>query len=121
MHTDIKNTLCKVSLVEQDARDAAEEVVPPGLPKGPRHGPTVGSYGKAVSYERGAPVMLHLHRTPETQLRKRAEIVAAFLFRVISHTVVSKSFSKSQFPHKSVNLLFIQVVGSDKSTDLWWS
>ena len=29
---------------------------PLGLPQGPRHGPTVGSYGVAVSYKRGTPV-----------------------------------------------------------------
>jgi hypothetical protein len=29
---------------------------PLGHPYGPRHGPTVGSYGAAVSYERGTPV-----------------------------------------------------------------
>jgi len=29
---------------------------PPGSPSGPRHSPTVGSYGGAVSYERGTPV-----------------------------------------------------------------
>ena len=26
-----------------------------GPPKGPRHGPTVGSYGEAVSYKQGTP------------------------------------------------------------------
>jgi len=29
---------------------------PLGPPEGPRHSPTVGSYGGAVSYERGTPV-----------------------------------------------------------------
>ena len=29
---------------------------PLGTPQGPRHRPTVGSYGGAVSYERGTPV-----------------------------------------------------------------
>ena len=30
---------------------------PPGLPQGPRHIRTVGSYGEAVSYGRGTPVL----------------------------------------------------------------
>ena len=30
-----------------------------GPPYGPRHGPTVGSYGGAVSYEQGTPVLAH--------------------------------------------------------------
>ena len=97
------------------------DIAPLGLPKGPRHGPTVGSYGKAFSHERGAPVMLHLRRTPDTQLRKRAEIVAAFLFHVISHTVFPKSFHESGFPHRSVNLLITSVVVKDELTDLWGS
>ena len=29
---------------------------PPGPAEGPRHSPTVGSYGEAFSYERGTPV-----------------------------------------------------------------
>ena len=33
---------------------------PLGLPKGPRHGPSVGSQAAAVSYERGTPVELIL-------------------------------------------------------------
>ena len=37
--------------------------------------------------------------------------------KLISHKV----FWKSQFPHKSVNLLFILVVIKDKLTDLWGS
>ena len=31
---------------------------PLGPPQGPRHSPTVGSYGEAVSYGRGTPVAL---------------------------------------------------------------
>ena len=30
-----------------------------GPPKEPRHGPTVGSYGETVSYERGTPVCVY--------------------------------------------------------------
>ena len=30
---------------------------PLGPPQGPRHGATVGSFGVAVSYERGTPVL----------------------------------------------------------------
>ena len=33
---------------------------PPGQPQGPRHGPTVESWGVAVSYERGIPVTFTL-------------------------------------------------------------
>ena len=45
---------------------------PPGPPYEPRHGPTVGSYGVAVSYERGTPVGLNpcviRHPTPGTRV-----------------------------------------------------
>ena len=34
---------------------------------------------------------------------------------------VSKVVSKSQFPHKFANLLFMSVIVSDKLTDLWGS
>jgi len=38
---------------------AHKKTPPPlGPPKGPRHSPTVGSYGEAFSYERGTPVAL---------------------------------------------------------------
>ena len=37
---------------------------------------------------------------------------------LISHTVLSRSFSESQFPHKSVNLFFISKIVKDKLTDL---
>ena len=36
----------------------------------------------------------------------------------VSQKVFTKSFSNSQFPHKSVNLFFILVTIKDKSTDL---
>jgi hypothetical protein len=35
--------------------------------------------------------------------------------------VLLKSFCKSQFPHKFVNLFFILVIVKDKLTDLWGS
>ena len=38
---------------------------------------------------------------------------------LISHKVFLKSFCKSQFPHKSVNLFFILVIMKDELTDLW--
>ena len=37
----------------------------------------------------------------------------------ISHEVSIKSFCKSQFPHKLVNLFFTSVMMKDKLTDLW--
>ena len=37
---------------------------------------------------------------------------------MISHEVLTKSFCTSQFPHKSVTLLFILVITKDKLTDL---
>ena len=37
---------------------------------------------------------------------------------LISQKVFIKSFCKSQFPHKSVNLFFISVMIKDKLTDL---
>jgi len=37
----------------------------------------------------------------------------------ISHKVFSKSFCKSQFPHKSINLFFILVIVKGKLTYLW--
>ena len=40
---------------------------------------------------------------------------------IISHEVFLKSFRKSHFPHKSVNLFFILVMVKDKLTDLWGS
>ena len=36
----------------------------------------------------------------------------------ISHKVLIKSFCKSQFPHKSVNLFFILIIIKDKLTNL---
>ena len=35
----------------------------------------------------------------------------------ITHKTFFKSFFKSQHPHKSVNILFILVIGKDKVTD----
>ena len=40
---------------------------------------------------------------------------------VLSHYVFGKSFCKSQFPHKSVNLSFTLVIVKDKLTILWGS
>ena len=37
----------------------------------------------------------------------------------ISHNLFLKSFGRSQFSHKFVNLFFIFVVVKDKLTDLW--
>ena len=37
----------------------------------------------------------------------------------ISHKVFMMFSCKSQFPHKSVNLLFILVTMKDQLTDLW--
>ena len=39
----------------------------------------------------------------------------------ISHTVFLKSFRKSQFPQKSVDLFFILVIAKDRLPDLWVS
>ena len=47
--------------------------------------------------------------------------VLACLRVLISHTVFLKSFCKSQFPHKSVNLFFTLVIAKDKLRDLWGS
>ena len=43
----------------------------------------------------------------------------AVLPNLISHKVFIKSFSKIQFPHKSVNLFFILVIVKDKLTNLY--
>ena len=40
---------------------------------------------------------------------------------LISHKLFLKSFCKSQFPHKFVNLFFILDIVMDKLTDLWRS
>ena len=40
------------------------------LPQDPRHGPTVGSYGRVVSYERGSPAVFS---TPRCWQRGRCE------------------------------------------------
>ena len=42
-----------------------------------------------------------------------------YVHDVISQQVFIKSFSKSQFPHKFVNLFFILVMIKDKSTNLY--
>ena len=47
--------VCAETLTPNDL--AHKKTHPPlGLPQGPRHRPTVGSLGGAVSYERGNPV-----------------------------------------------------------------
>ena len=46
---------------------------------------------------------------------------SSFRFTLISHTVLLKSFCRSQFPHKFVNLFFILVIVKGKLTDLWGS
>ena len=38
------------------AQEPTEQPLPPGPLKGPRHSPTVGSYGEAFSFEQGTPV-----------------------------------------------------------------
>jgi len=48
---------------------------------------------------------------------ERDAIPCAFIL----HKVSLKSSCKSQFPHKSVNLFFILVIGKEKLTDLWGS
>ena len=40
-------------------------------------------------------------------------------FVLISHDVILKSFLKSQFPHKSVNIFVMLVMIKDKLMDLW--
>ena len=40
---------------------------------------------------------------------------------VVSQKVLIKSFRRSKFPHKSVNIFFILVIVKDKFTDLWGS
>ena len=52
---------------------------------------------------------------------KIAAAVADDLNTLISHKVFLKSFCKSQFPHKFVNLFFILIKVTDKLTDLWGS
>ena len=39
----------------------------------------------------------------------------------ISHKVFAKSFFKSQFPHKSVDLLLLLLIVKDTLKDLWGS
>ena len=48
---------------------------PPGPTWDPGHRPTVGSYGKAVSYERGTPVQGYLsHKyTPFSKIYRRTQ------------------------------------------------
>ena len=41
--------------------------------------------------------------------------------QLISHRVFSTSLCRSQFPQKSINLLFTSVKVKDTLTDLWWS
>ena len=40
---------------------------------------------------------------------------------LISHKMLSKSFCKTQFPHRFVNVFFIKVIVQDELTDLWRS
>ena len=48
---------------------AHKKLRPPlGLPQGPRHSPTVGSYGGAISYERSTPV------PPQDPLRQQESL-----------------------------------------------
>ena len=44
---------------------------PLGPPYEPKHGPTVGSYGVAVSYERGTPVRQEIHRVGVSDISSR--------------------------------------------------
>ena len=44
----------------------------------------------------------------------RVASVEELRYKLISHKVFLKSFCKSQFPHKSVNLFFILVIVMDK-------
>jgi hypothetical protein len=48
-----------------------------GPPWGPRHGPTAGSYGVAVSYKRGTRVRSH---TPQPQLEPEPDPKAGAKF-----------------------------------------
>ena len=57
----------------------------------------------------------------ESQLFSQREVLGLEANTLISHKVFLKSFCKSQFPHKSVNLFFISVTVKDKLTDLWGS
>ena len=50
--------------------------------------------------------------------RRVLEIPSALGPALISQKVFIKSFCKSQFPHKSVNLFFILVIIKDKLTNL---
>ena len=55
-------------------------------------------------------------------LMKEVPLCVAFLQgQLISHNVFIMSFCKSQFPHKSVNLLFVLVIVKDELMDLWGS
>ena len=64
-------------------------------------------------------------RTQENNFRKVLENTQRVWFSRASgfnsQTVFVKSFCKSQFPHKSVNLFVILVMIKDKLTDLWGS
>ena len=51
---------------EKDLPEAASFLGAYEPPQGPRHSPTVGSQGGAVSYERGTPVVGSEKRTRKT-------------------------------------------------------
>ena len=60
---------------------------------------------------------LDVQRFKSTPLRSEADARKRLLV-FISQQVFVKSFCKSQFPHKSVNLSFILVTINDKLTDV---
>jgi len=83
---------------------------------------TLGRSPLSIFCARGTP----LPENPESITRCEecdACIATARLlaFAGLSHTVFLKSFCKSRFPHKSVNLFFILVIVKDKLTDMWGS
>ena len=82
---------------------------PLGPPKQPRHGPTVGSYGVGVSYERGTPVGVKTlqggSRTPGRSARactEREIFIDILLVRV--HLIIE--MSRPALRHGSLNSLF---------------
>ena len=52
-------------------------------------------------------------------IKKRREVARLVCLHL--NESVFKSFGKSQFPHKSVNLSFILVIVKNELTDLWGS
>ena len=68
--------------------------------------------------------MAHIRQSrPDYGLSFQTNVANCSLFagKLISHKVLLKSFCKSQFSHKSVNLFFILIIVKDKLTDLWGS